>query len=214
MKARPVETPSLVALCVQSVALGNDLGSATGFIANSAAGPMLITNWHVVSGRHPETGRPIHPSLAVPDHLRVFHHEGYSDGFTRWGWRTEPLYDADNNPLWVEHPRRRQAVDVVALRLTQTAGVELTTCDIHDRGDGDRLRPATRVSVVGFPFGIRSEGGLGIWTTGFVASEPELASEDWPVFLIDCRTRAGQSGSPVFAQNLRGVSEIYLGEGG
>jgi hypothetical protein len=59
--------------------------------------------------------------------------------------------------------------------------------------------PTSSVSVIGYPFGITVGGGTAIWATGFVASEPEMNYEGLPVFLIDCRTRQGQSGSPVIS---------------
>ena len=60
------------------------------------------------------------------------------------------------------------------------------------------------VSVVGFPFGIAGGGSLAIWATGFIASEPDINYKDLPVFLIDSRSRPGQSGSPVVAHRNGG----------
>ena len=53
------------------------------------------------------------------------------------------------------------------------------------------------LSVVGFPFGERNGGSFAVWATGFVATEPDIDHGGKPVFLIDCRSRHGQSGSPV-----------------
>ena len=53
--------------------------------------------------------------------------------------------------------------------------------------------------IIGFPFGVTGNGYLGVWVQGTVATELE---QDWnakPAFLIDSRTRSGQSGSPVIA---------------
>ena len=65
--------------------------------------------------------------------------------------------------------------------------------------------PADAVSVVGFPFGLRAGGSLAVWATGFVASEPDIDYNSLPVFLIDCRARPGQSGSPVIAYRSAGT---------
>ena len=43
---------------------------------------------------------------------------------------------------------------------------------------------------------------MAIWVTGFVASETGL---DSPIFLVDSRTRPGQSGSAVIAQRNGGA---------
>lgn len=56
---------------------------------------------------------------------------------------------------------------------------------------------ATDVSVIGFPFGLTHSNKLGIWTRGVVATEFEVDYNNLPCFLIDARTRQGQSGSPV-----------------
>lgn len=52
------------------------------------------------------------------------------------------------------------------------------------------------------------KGGLPVWATGFVASEPQLDLGGKPVFLIDSRTRRGQSGSPVVACRNRGLVHL------
>ncbi|TOL63423.1 serine protease, partial [Vibrio parahaemolyticus] len=67
---------------------------------------------------------------------------------------------------------------------------------------------AEPVSVIGFPFGMSTSGKLPVWATGFLAQELSLISEDDPVFLIDCRTRQGQSGSPVIAFRTSGYRTI------
>jgi hypothetical protein len=61
------------------------------------------------------------------------------------------------------------------------------------------IGPAETVSVIGFPFGLSSSGRFPIWATGFLAQELSLVTAENPVFLIDCRTRRGQSGSAVIA---------------
>jgi hypothetical protein len=56
---------------------------------------------------------------------------------------------------------------------------------------------ARPLSIVGFPFGMTGGGAFGVWIQGTVATEPELDYGGLPRFLIDSRTRPGQSGSPV-----------------
>jgi hypothetical protein len=53
-------------------------------------------------------------------------------------------------------------------------------------------------------------GCLAIWVSGAIASEPEIDFGDQPCFLIDSRTRKGQSGSPVLLYRVGS----YLGEDG
>ena len=61
------------------------------------------------------------------------------------------------------------------------------------------------MSVIGFPFGIQAGGSLAVWATGFVASEPDIDFNNLPVFLIDCRSRPGQSGSAVVSYRSGGM---------
>jgi hypothetical protein len=74
--------------------------------------------------------------------------------------------------------------------------------------------PAEAVSVVGFPFGIQGGGSLAVWASGFVASEPDIDYGDLPVFLIDCRSRPGQSGSAVIAHRSGGAVTMADGSTG
>ena len=78
----------------------------------------------------------------------------------------------------------------------------------YSLGIGDptiAIGPAEIVSVIGFPFGLASGGCFAIWASGFVASDPAIDYEQRPVFLIDCRSRPGQSGSAVVAHRAGGT---------
>ena len=72
--------------------------------------------------------------------------------------------------------------------------------------------PAEIVSVIGFPLGLGVNGCFAIWVTGFVATDPRIDYGGLPVFLIDCRTRKGQSGSPVVA--YRSGGSVFREDGG
>jgi len=118
-------------------------------------------------------------------------------------WKTEQLY-RDGLPLWIEHPQLGDKADIAALLLTDLDDVKIIPHQLS--GDPALIyRPSDAVSVVGFPFGIRTGGSLAVWATGFVASEPEVDFDDLPVFLVDCRTRKGQSGSPVVVHRNSGM---------
>jgi hypothetical protein len=74
--------------------------------------------------------------------------------------------------LWKEHPILGAKADFVALLLTQIQDVEFSTYDLDEGSFIPHPKPSNIVSVVGFPFGISINGGMAIWVTGFVASEP------------------------------------------
>jgi hypothetical protein len=63
-----------------------------------------------------------------------------------------------------------------------------------------KLWVTQKLSIVGYPYGLNNN--LPMWISGTIASDPEFlcrADDDelLPIFLVDARTREGQSGSPV-----------------
>ena len=104
------------------------LANATGFIVEHAQQMYLITNFHVVSGRRPESHANVDPSGAWPDCIRIWHH-ATGPLAQKWVGKVEPLYDSKGIPLWLEHPAHRSKVDVVALPLTDTADIATYTYD-------------------------------------------------------------------------------------
>lgn len=188
--------PSYKSLFVEVISEGGgSMGTATSFVAQAYTGaPFLITNRHVVTGRHQDTGRLTHASGAVPGSLIVW----FSATIGRGHWEPVeiPLH-VEGTRIWVEHPTYCGAVDVVAIPLPK--GRDDLRFEPYEalRFQHDKIEPAQMLSVVGFPFGERNGGALAVWATGFVATEPDIDHGGKPVFLIDCRSRQGQSGSPV-----------------
>lgn len=184
------------------------LGSATGFLVNTRRGPALITNRHVVTGRHQDTSAPMSSSAGVPDFLTVWHNRLNRLG--EWIATQEPLY-RDGAPLWIEHPALGPRADLVALPLTQLQDVQCYPYDPTNPGPPILIGPTDAVSVVGFPFGLAGGGRFAIWATGSLATEPIADFGDLPVSLIDCRSRQGQSGSPVIAYRNGGMVSLQDG---
>ncbi len=182
---------------------GNTLSTGTGFLVKSSIGYVLITNRHIVTGRNNDTDELLSATGGIPTELAILHNK--KDVLGEWVTRTEPLYNQNNKPLWYEHPILGKKADFVALPITQTNDVEFRTYDLDDGLSIPHPKPSDRVSVVGFPFGVSTGGGMAIWATGFVASEQDLPT---PAFLIDSRTRPGQSGSAVIAQHNNGCTYI------
>jgi hypothetical protein len=111
----------------------------------------------------------------------------------------------DGAPRWREHPQLGGQADFVALPLAQLDDVHLYP---YTLGVGDPpilVAPAEVVSVVGFPFGITAGGCLAVWATGFMATDHDINYANLPVFLVDCRSRPGQSGSAVIAHRTGGA---------
>src|SRR5207249_3219814 len=139
--------PSVASLLLEPRVSGLPLGTATGFLVERAGVVFLVTNRHVVRKRH--------PSGAFPDEIKIVHNEAGKLG--AWTERAEPLFGQDGSPLWLEHPGYRDMMDVVALPLTQTNGIQVYGYDPWNPGPPIAVAPSESVSTVGFPFG---------WTAG------------------------------------------------
>ena len=205
-----IARPSVQSLLLQMRFNGQPLSTGTGFVLVSpAVGPVLITNRHNVTGRNQETGEPISKTGGIPSEIVVVHNRKNALG--QWVERVEQLY-MGSTPRWREHPTLGAKADFVALPLQSLEDVELHPYDLSESGPDILLGPADIVSVIGFPFGIAAGGAFAVWATGFLASEPDVDFAALPVQLIDCRSRQGQSGSPVIAYRAGG--SVAMKDGG
>jgi S1-C subfamily serine protease len=188
---------SVMSLIVEPRLKGQALGTGTAFVVNGKKRALLLTAKHVITGHSPD-GNPLLPGGVYPDELAIRHNR--NDRIGSWIVTVEPLYQ-NGKSLWVE-PVLKEA-DFVALALTQLDGVQLYPYELNDPSH-ILVSPADTVSVIGFPFGI-SARGLAVWATGFVATDLDIDFNGQPIFLIDCRSRPGQSGSPVIAYRGHGA---------
>ena len=178
------------------------ISSGTGFVIFSCKGPMLITNRHNVTGRDQKTNKCLSNTWAIPNKIKIYHN--YIGVIGKWAARFEDLYD-EESPRWIEHPTLGKDADFIALPLNNINNVQMHAYDPACKDPEILIGPSESVSVVGFPFGLRSGGSFAVWATGFIASEPYVDHDSRPIFLIDCRTRPGQSGSAVIAYRGGGV---------
>jgi hypothetical protein len=194
-----VESVSSIYLDV-GTKLGGKLSTASGALLRLGDGPpFLVTNRHVVTGLHQGTNKTLSTSGAVPDQIvALVPAEEPAMGMVFYGIELS-LIDDDFNPLWIEHPSLGAKADIVALPLSSMSAppeyIQRFTYDLT-KPPVAHLGPGDIVSVVGFPFG-KSVNNTAIWATGFIATEVGGDFENLPVMLIDCRSREGQSGSPV-----------------
>jgi hypothetical protein len=197
-----VAIPTLKSLFIEICFGETVLGTGTAFlVANDRESHCaLITNRHNVTGRHQETGKCLSPTGAIPDTIVVYFHKN-TGGIGEWKKVALPLYRADSSPYWFEHSTLGARADLVALNLRW--GDDVSKYPYYLETDLDRfgiaIGPAESISVIGFPFGRSTVRRFPIWVTGFMAQELSLVTLEDPTFLIDCRTRQGQSGSPVLA---------------
>jgi hypothetical protein len=205
--AKIVDPLSARSLFLVLASKGQDMGSATGFVVEHLGKPYLITNWHVLSGRKPETNDPLDPKGSLPDEIRIVHH-GKTLG--TWVVRAERLNDKDGNPRRIQH-KLGSKIDVAALPLLAIDDqVQLYPFDLALAGADMIPVVAMPVSIIGFPLGLTGPGVFPIWKTGHIASDPDLDYGGTPSFLIDATTRGGMSGSPVVLR-LTGGFEMRKG---
>jgi hypothetical protein len=176
---------------------GNQLGVATGFIWEYENSKFLVTNWHVMTGFHPQTKQPISKSGSTPDILRIWLHTVEQLG--KWESFDVVLFDNQSRPRWIEHKTFREGVDVAVIHLDLPDKFKVFPLN-SNAFDEFRLEVSQDVFIVGFPLGITGAGKLPIWKRGSIASEPEVDLDNVPKLLIDSMTREGMSGSPVIAQ--------------
>lgn len=185
------------------------LGPATGFFTEWNGKYFLITNWHVVTGLHPETNKPLHSQGGIPD--RVKFRVAVKGDIGQWLSPIErTLYeDSDSNEvpeksLWLEHPvyngkRYGQRLDVVALPIQIPEDGSVRKIDSVNTAPNMRLKVAMDVFILGYPQGIDGGGEFPIWKRGSIATEPDVNLGGPPRILVDTATREGMSGAPVIA---------------
>jgi hypothetical protein len=190
---------------------GAVMGNATSFFLKRADGwNFLVTNWHVVTGRNPESPTQT-VTGAVPVKLRLKLHKNVGGQAISRSQKISYVLrindQSGNEPTWFEHPRYRHRFDVVVLKFPEDDDFRSkVTCHYIDeyKQFDDRFTPSAMndVFVIGYPWGLT--GGdmvLPLYKRGIIASEPILDYGELPCFLIDCRTASAMSGSPVICQH-------------
>ena len=199
---------------------GAVLSSASAFFFETDGAWFIITNWHVVSGRNFLDREPLVTPFREPLSLTA-KLSSYSVGDSENGTfgiapHPTPLYRGED-PVWFEHPELGPSCDVVALPIERPTSCPdfMHNAANHISGDNIPIEPGCTVFVIGFPCAISVGFGLPLWKSGYVASEPHydvrLAGQlsayggltggtSIPALFVDAQTRAGMSGSPVFAR--------------
>ena len=188
------------------------LSSATAFFFEVDGRLYIITNWHVVAGKHFLTRQPLSREGRLPTKL-VAHIMVLSDPMPDGRLRMHGVQasidifgpDPDRAPLWLEHPALASQCDVVALPVTGSLSSSHVFHRIANRIDEGHVpvEPGCAVFVIGFPRSLKIGPGLPLWKSGYIASETafdvSIGEHILPAFFIDSQTREGMSGSPVFA---------------
>lgn len=202
------------------------LSTATGFILRESEKYYLVTNRHVVTGRNAFTNECIKKETgAIPNSLIVHLNFLITENKKKRFWANPfniPLYDELDNIKWLELPKERK-VDIGIIDLTNmintvilnlknmlnASNVQIFSYNYKDLNI-EHKKVGQEVNVVGYPFGLTTitNGYFPAFTRGTISSEWDLnlnvpLDEECKnrilanAFLIDARTRMGQSGSPV-----------------
>lgn len=197
----------VVKLEILAETTGAALGDATGFFCDYRGRTFLVTNWHVVTGRHYQTRKPLHRSKALPGTLRVHTHiattvvpisaPSSSTSFPI------SLRDTEDRPCWLEHPLFGSNVDVVAIemdtRLAECSRLFRLNLEAELARDV-RLSVMDQTFVTGYPLSATTTpNSLPIYKSGTIASEPGVFDSE-PRIYIDGKTKNGMSGSPVMVK--------------
>ncbi|HIF5839387.1 TPA: hypothetical protein ACX3EF_004594 [Vibrio parahaemolyticus] len=167
----------------------------------------LISNWHNFSGRNPDTGKPIHSALAIPNRIKVYSHK-VVDNSVEQQIDFHKLENDEGEALWFEHGSLGRKVDVGALPIElnyEVIDINEAIAEI-DPYSNYQTKIGEKLFVLGFPFGISVSNNLPIRKSASVASEPEIDCDSLPLFYVDTATREGMSGSPVVMYKDRAVS--------
>lgn len=186
---------------------GARLGDATGFFCRYRGRSFLVTNWHVVAGRHFQTRRALHSSRALPGSLTVHAHvtrtpEAATIPSSSTAFQLD-LHAVDGSARWLEHPLFGCDIDVVALDLGAAlpTGTQVYLIDLEAELAAEvDLAVMDQAFVTGYPLNASTTpNSLPIYKSGTIASEPAVFDSQ-PRIYIDGKTKTGMSGSPVMVK--------------
>lgn len=201
-----MQQPSLMSYLIRMEFSGTPLSNGTAFVVETCAGHLLITARHNFTGKNSENGHSLSNHGGAPNSVTVF---------TKSETISLLVRSDEWEELWIEHPVFGSKLDVVALPISKEFSKNFVSYKTNYIYQNIDVAVSESVSVIGFPFARDAGGLVPIWMNGFIASEPDVDYGGRPCFLVDCRTRPGQSGSPVVAfrtGNVGASSGIKVGE--
>jgi hypothetical protein len=192
-----IDQYSVAALPIEMFFNATNLSIGTAFVWTQDNRLFLITNWHNVSGKDPNTGKHLSKTAAEPNNIKVWFNQKNQLGNKIA--KIIAIRNPQGNPLWYVHPQHGNQVDVVAIPLNNDADIE--PYPINALPNEDLLvQIGMEVFILGFPFGI-GPAGYPIWKRGSISSEPDLVQAGQLTVLVDTASRPGMSGSPVIRRS-------------
>lgn len=196
---------SIYSLHLELLKCGKKIGEGTGFIYlhQKSNKRFLITNYHVLTCRNPKEPARLLPNYPdSPDEILFY-------------IPSKPSYEPKPGSLkinaetkWIEHRRRSDGVDIVALPINFPEDAAVLTQNQLPLVEDIDLEVGSNLFVIGFPWGFSAGDYYPIWKKGTIASEPVFEPNGLSMFYIDAYTYPGMSGSPVFASEWRNFVEV------
>lgn len=174
------------------------ISRGTAFVYSHSNHSSLVTNWHVVCGRHPEK-----PSVTLPNIYTSPTHFSLQLSKTQPSAIFEktpfiPLYEPDDRPKWRESPLGFEQVDLVSIECDYLQEYFAPPIQRFARPRNAKLEPGKDVCIIGYPFETTPENPFPIWKKAMIASEPSVPTNGRPYMYLDSAGRSGMSGSPVY----------------
>ncbi|MDF0546329.1 serine protease [Sphingobium sp. H39-3-25] len=180
------------------------LAHATGFCWRHGPDVYVITARHVLCGRSPFDDTLMSANGFIPLLFDVFITVEHPQGSNMWtrGKVRLARSDEDDAP-WLEDPDfaiLRTDIAAWKLPLSPYASVR---CLNDEPGNFTPMMTMVGFDcfVVGYTTPAKAGAMTPIWRRGALASEPLLAVDEKPMFLLDASTSPGLSGSPVFRRH-------------
>jgi hypothetical protein len=200
----------------------NGMADGTAFIYRLDGTDHLVTARHNVTGRHWQTNDYLSSTYTVdPTHLRVLF---FANSPEEWALTPSeddprvgqlqvlfkqhliPLIGEDWTPIWKQHRQLGGDMDVAVVPFNAPADTMIRSWERTAARTGPeevpwpQLSPAQDVFIVGYPYKLSVGPLLPLWVRGTVASDPafgyQAEGKSYPLWLIDARTRPGNSGAP------------------
>ncbi|WCS20135.1 serine protease [Mycobacterium marinum] len=200
-----------------------EMAHGSAFIYRLEGKNYLVTARHNVTGRHWQTNELLSDKFTVnPTHLRVAFFtappEEWSFSVTEDNPRTVqfrvllrrrlvPLIGEDWNPVWKQNAQFGADMDVAVVPFDAPNDVIIRSWERTGPLTGPEdvpwpyLSPGQDVLIIGYPYALSVGPLLPLWIRGMVASDPpfgyQVGEKGYPCWLVDARTRGGNSGAPV-----------------
>lgn len=209
---------SYLAVCAVRIEMffrDQPLATGSAFFYEHDGRTFIVTNRHNLTGRHQVTGKPLDEKRGgIPNRLvlrvPLSEKSGTDVQFGRIVATLELNWEDKPDP-WLEHPILGPHADVVAIdmhRFWPQLPRPFAHVNTIPNSASLVVGPASKVSVIGYPFGQAVGKHFPVWVSGSLASDLEFDADDKPAVFIDCRTNKGSSGSAVFAYVPGGLVQV------